>query len=253
MPVFAFDEQDAPAGLPNYWGYSPCRSSRRTRLTARAGPARRARRVPRHGEGAASRRHRGDPRRRVQPHGRRQRTTGPTICFRGLDNARTTCSTADRPRYTNYTGCGNTLNGNHPVVRRMIVDCLRYWVSRDARRRLPLRPGIDPGARSRRAVRWPTPPVLWDIAADPVLADTKLIAEAWDAAGLYQVGSFLGDRWAEWNGHFRDDVRVVPEGRRRRPCGRWPRGSPAARTSTSTSSGSRSTASTSSPATTGSR
>jgi len=112
----------------------------------------------------------------------------------------------DRSRYADYTGTGNTLNANQPIVRRMIVDSLRYWVetmhvdgfrfdlasvlSRDA--------SGDPT---------PSPPVLWDIESDPVLAGTKLIAEAWDAAGLYQVGTFVGDSWQEWNGRFRDDVR----------------------------------------------
>ena len=87
---------------------------------------------------------------------------------------------------------GNTLNANHPVVRRMIVDSLRYWVSRDACRRLSVRSCFDPVAR-RAGQSVANPPVLWDIESDPVLAGTKLIAEAWDAAGLYQVGSFVGD------------------------------------------------------------
>ena len=106
---------------------------------------------------------------------------GPTLCFRGIDNATYYILDDDGSRYANYTGCGNTLNANHPIVRRMIVDSLRYWVERDARRRLPLRPGVDPVARRSRAVRCRNPPVLWDIESDPVLAGTKLIAEAWDA------------------------------------------------------------------------
>ena len=78
---------------------------------------------------------------------------GPTLCFRGIDNPTYYILEDGGARYANYTGCGNTLNANHPVVRRMIVDSLRYWVDRDARRRLPLRPGVDPVARLRRATR----------------------------------------------------------------------------------------------------
>ena len=108
-------------------------------------------------------------------------------------------------------------------------------------------------ARRVRATRCQNPPVLWDIESDPVLAGTKLIAEAWDAAGLYQVGSFVGDSWKEWNGQFRDDVRAFVRGddgigaRARRPAARQPR--PLRRTR----SASPSRASTSSPATTASR
>jgi glycogen operon protein len=131
---------------------------------------------------------------------------GPTICFRGIDNPTYYILEHWGEYYSNYTGCGNTLNANHPVVRRMIVDSLCYWVEHMH---------VD-GFRfdlasilSRDANGWPlpNPPVLWDIESDPVLAGTKLLAEAWDAAGLYQVGSFVGDAWKEWNGRFRDDVR----------------------------------------------
>ena len=88
----------------------------------------------------------------------------------------------------------------------------------------------------RRAMPMPNPPVLWDIESDPALAGTKLIAEAWDAAGLYQVGSFVGDSWKEWNGRFRDDVRGFLPRRRRIRCGAWPTGFSAARRSTVTRS-----------------
>ena len=112
----------------------------------------------------------------------------------------------DRSRYANYTGTGNTLNANHPIVRRMILDSLRYWVKEmhvDGFR-FDLASILS---RDRAGQAMPNPPVLWDIESDPALAGTKLIAEAWDAAGLYQVGSFIGDSWKEWNGRFRDDVR----------------------------------------------
>jgi glycogen operon protein len=98
------------------------------------------------------------------------------------------------------------LNANHPIVRRLIVDSLRYWVAEmhvDGFR-------FDLASiltRDETGRPLQNPPILWDIESDPVLAGTKLIAEAWDAAGLYQVGSFLGDSWKEWNGRFRDDAR----------------------------------------------
>src|SRR5262249_42735475 len=113
---------------------------------------------------------------------------------------------ADRARYANYTGTGNTLNANHPIVRRMIVDSLVYWV--EAMHvdgfRFDLASIL---ARDSSGHPMPNPPVLSGIGSDPALARTKLIAEAWDAGGLYQVGSFVGDSWREWNGRFRDDVR----------------------------------------------
>ena len=143
---------------------------------------------------------------------------GPTLCFRGMDNP-TYYMLEGRSRYANYTGCGNTLNANHPIVRRMIVDSLRYWVEEmhvDGFR-------FDLASILSRDVGdlMPNPPVLWDIESDPALAGTKMIAEAWDAAGLYQVGNFVGDAWKEWNGRFRDDVRDFFRGERF-ACGAWP-------------------------------
>ena len=131
---------------------------------------------------------------------------GPTLCFRGLANDLYYILEPDRSRYANYTGTGNTLNGNNSIVRRMIVDSLRYWVVEmhvDGFR-FDLASIL---ARDAAGHVMPNPPVLWDIESDPLLAGTKLIAEAWDAAGLYQVGSFVGDSWREWNGRFRDDAR----------------------------------------------
>jgi glycogen operon protein len=131
---------------------------------------------------------------------------GPTLCFRGLDNESYYILEKDRSRYANFTGCGNTLNANSPVVRRMILDSLHYWVEQmhvDGFR-------FDLASiltRDENGVPLANPPILWDIESSPILAGTKLIAEAWDAAGLYQVGSFIGDSWKEWNGRFRDDVR----------------------------------------------
>src|SRR5438094_3694156 len=110
------------------------------------------------------------------------------------------------PGYADYTGCGNTLNANEPIVRRLILDSLRYWVSEmhvDGFR-FDLASILSRDEQGRPMA---SPPILWDIESDPILANVKLIAEVWDAAGLYQVGSFVGDSWKEWNGKFRDDVR----------------------------------------------
>ena len=131
---------------------------------------------------------------------------GPTICFRGLENAAYYMVQPDRRLYCNYSGTGNTLNCNHSIVRRMIRECLRYWVQEfhvDGFR-FDLASVLS---RNEQGEPIKDSPILWEIESDPVLAGTKLIAEAWDAAGLYQQGSFTGDRWAEWNGRFRDDVR----------------------------------------------
>jgi glycogen operon protein len=131
---------------------------------------------------------------------------GPTLCFKGVDNPTYYILEQNRSLYANYTGTGNTLNANHPIVRRMVLDSLRYWVEEmhvDGFR-FDLASIL---ARDSSGHPLANPPVLWDIESDPVLAGTKMIAEAWDAAGLYQVGSFIGDSWKEWNGRFRDDVR----------------------------------------------
>lgn len=136
---------------------------------------------------------------------------GPTFSFRGIDNSVYYSLEADKSRYANFSGCGNTLNANHPAVRRMIIDSLHYWVKEmhvDGFR-FDLASIL---ARDHRGHIIENPPILWDIESDPILAGTKLIAEAWDAAGLYQVGTFVGDSWKEWNGKFRDDVRSFMKG-----------------------------------------
>ncbi len=131
---------------------------------------------------------------------------GPTVSFRGIDN-RIYYTLDENPRYyKNFSGCGNTVNCNHPLLRSLILDCLRYWVMEmhvDGFR-------FDLGsilARDEQGRLMDRPPMLERIAEDPVLRDTKIIAEAWDAGGAYQVGNFFGGRWAEWNDRFRDDVR----------------------------------------------
>jgi glycogen operon protein len=206
LPVFQSDAEDCPPGQVNYWGYAPVSffaphqaySSRRGPL----GPVDEFRDM-------VKALHRAgievilDV---VYNHTAEGSLDGPTLSFRGLDNATYYILEPDRSLYANFSGCGNTLNANHPVVRRMILDSLRYWVEEmhvDGFR-------FDLASiltRDASGHVLPSPPVLWDIESEPSLAGTKLIAEAWDAAGLYQVGSFIGDSWKEWNGQFRDDLR----------------------------------------------
>jgi isoamylase len=206
LPVFQFDTQDAPSGLTNYWGYSPVSffaphqaySSRQDPL----GPVDEFRDM-------VKALHRADIEvilDVVFNHTAEGDHRGPTLSFRGLDNSTYYILEQDRSCYANYSGTGNSLNANHPVVRRMILDSLRYWVDEmhvDGFR-FDLASVLE---RDEAGNLLPSPPVLWDIDSDPCLAGTKLIAEAWDAAGLYQVGSFIGDSWKEWNGRFRDDLR----------------------------------------------
>ena len=130
---------------------------------------------------------------------------GPTVGFKGLEN-RVYYMLNEDGTYKNYSGCGNTVNGNHPICREMIFHCLRHWVYNyhiDGFR-FDLASILS---RNRHGELVPNPPLVEIIAEDPMLADTKIIAEAWDAAGAFQVGSFANLRWAEWNGHYRDDVR----------------------------------------------
>ena len=139
---------------------------------------------------------------------------GPTISFRGLDNSVYYILDEDKRRYRDYAGTGNTVNCNHPVVRTLITDCLHYWVVEmhiDGFR-------FDLGSilgRSSDGRLLENPPVIERIAEDAILRNTKLIAEAWDAGGAYQVGAFPGGRWAEWNDRYRDDTRRFWRGDKR--------------------------------------
>jgi glycogen operon protein len=131
---------------------------------------------------------------------------GPTISFKGLENRVYYMLENGGAYYRNYSGCGNTVNGNHPICREMIFLCLRHWVHNyhvDGFR-FDLASILS---RDRDGHLVPNPPLVEAIAEDPMLADTKVIAEAWDAAGAYQVGTFASMRWAEWNGMYRDEVR----------------------------------------------
>lgn len=137
---------------------------------------------------------------------------GPVYSFRGLDNS-IYYLLGQEGEFLNFSGCGNTLNCNHPLVRNLIMDVLRYWVVEMHVDGFRFDLASILGRDSRGEVL-SNPPVVEQIAEDPVLANTKIIAEAWDAAGLYQVGSFSSHiRWAEWNGRFRDDVRAFSCGK----------------------------------------
>ena len=210
MPVFQFDPADAPAGRVNYWGYAPISFfAPHAGYASQAGPLA----VRDEFRDMVKAFHRAgievilDV---VFNHTAEGNENGPTYGLRGLDNA-TYYLLDGAGGYSNYSGCGNTLNANHTVVRRLILDSLRYWVQvmHVDGFRFDLASILS---RDEYGQPVANPPLLWDIESDPTLAGTKLIAEAWDAAGLYQVGSFVGERWKEWNGKFRDDVRAFVRG-----------------------------------------
>ncbi len=206
LPVFQFDAQDCPPGRVNYWGYAPVSyfapnqaySSRIDPLGAVDEFRDMVKALHRAGIEVIL-----DV---VYNHTAEGDKDGPTLCFRGFENEAYYILEQDKRIYSNYTGCGNTLDASNPIVRRLIIDSLHHWVTTmhvdgfrfDLASILTRDENGDPLAN---------PPILWDIESSPILAGTKLIAEAWDAAGLYQVGSFIGDSWKEWNGRFRDDVR----------------------------------------------
>ena len=136
---------------------------------------------------------------------------GPSFSFKGIDNNIYYILTPDG-QYYNFSGCGNALNCNHPMTRRFIIDCLRYWVTeyRVDGFRFDLASIL---ARDQNGEPMANPPILQEIACDSILGKVKLIAEAWDAAGLYQVGHFPAyNRWSEWNGKYRDDLRRFLKG-----------------------------------------
>lgn len=206
LPVFQFDELDAPPGLTNYWGYSPVSFfAPHTGYSSGGGPMSALDEF----RDMVKALHRAgievilDV---VYNHTAEGDEYGPTLCFKGFANDIYYILNEDKSHYANYSGTGNTLNANQPFVRRMILDSLRYWVREmhvDGFR-FDLASVLS---RDEFGCPMDNPTVLWEIETDPYLADVKLIAEAWDAGGLYQVGSFVGDRWKEWNGKFRDDIR----------------------------------------------
>ena len=211
LPVFAFDEQAAHGGRPNVWGYQPV-------SFFAPHPAYCSRREPLAAldefRDLVKALHRANIEvilDVVYNHTAEGGADGPTYCLRGFADSTYYTPGPDAGTYADFSGCGNSLNANEPVTRRLIVDSLRYWVTAmhvDGFR-FDLASVLSRDAQGHAL---PAPPVLFDIESDPVLANVKLIAEAWDAAGLYQVGRFFGDAWKEWNGQFRDDVRRFVKG-----------------------------------------
>ena len=216
MPVFEFDEMEDTRvvdgeRLYNYWGYNTvCFFAPNTSYTS----------VVEHN-------HEGDELKNliyelkengievildvVFNHTAEGNEKGPCFSFKGIDNNIYYMLTPDG-YYYNFSGCGNVMNCNHPIVRKFIIDCLRYWVInyRVDGFRFDLASILS---RDQNGAPMENPPILQGLACDPILAKAKLIAEAWDAGGLYQVGSFPSwSRWAEWNGRYRDDMRSFLKG-----------------------------------------
>jgi glycogen operon protein len=215
MPVMAFDPQDVPPktaamGLENYWGYST-----HSFFAPHPGFARdpaRARDEFRDLVKALHRAKIGVILDVVFNHTAEGGVGGPTISFKGLGNEIFYhLDVMDRRIYRDYTGCGNTVNCNHPIVTRFLIDALLYWVRQmhvDGFR-FDLASALARGEDGQPQYH---APVLWATELSPTLGRSHIIAEAWDAAGLYQVGDFPGFRWAEWNGRYRDLVRSVVKG-----------------------------------------
>ncbi len=211
LPVHQFDPYDLPdESLINYWGYSPI-----------------AYFAPHHAYGTTN-----DPTTTVREfkdmvkalhkagievildvvfnHTAEGNHEGPTLSMRGIENKVYYILEENKKYYKNYSGTGNTIKANHSVVRRLIMDCLRYWVTEmhvDGFR-FDLASVLS---RDEQGNPLQNAPILWEIESDPILSQSKIIAEAWDL-GQYQLGSFIGDRWAEWNGKYRDDIRKFVKG-----------------------------------------
>ncbi len=217
MPIMAFDVQDVPQavwekGLTNFWGYSthsffsphpgycinPELGTHRRELRDMVKALHRA------GIGVIL-----DV---VFNHTAEGGDKGPVMNFKGFGNETFYClDQIDKSIYLDFTGCGNTFNANHPFVTRFVLDCLEYWVREmhvDGFR-FDLASAL---ARDATGLPMAHPPLIWGIELSETLANSKIIAEAWDAAGLYQVGSFPGYRWMEWNGRYRDSIRRFVRG-----------------------------------------
>jgi isoamylase len=211
MPIHQFDEQDAKPGLSNYWGYS---------TTAFFAP---------HGRYSSRR----DPLGSVDEfrdmvkalhragievildvvfnHSAEGDHGGPTLSFRGLENDLYYILEDDKTYYRNFTGCANTLKANHPIMGMIMLESMRYWVSvmHGDGFRIDL---ASVFSRDPEGNLTKFPAILWMSDSDPTLAGTKIIVEAWDAGGSYQVGAFTASRFAEWNGPYRDDIRCLVKG-----------------------------------------
>ncbi len=217
LPIMAFDEQDVPAhtadlGLSNYWGYSthsffsphPGYCSTPEKGTHQKEFRDLVKALHKAGIGVIM-----DV---VFNHTSESGPDGPMINFKGIaGNSFYLLDKADKSIFHDYTGCGNTVNANHPLVSRFIISCLEYWVREmhvDGFR-FDLASALS---RGEDGSVLQDPPIIWGIELSEQLSKTKLIAEAWDATGLYQVGCFPGYRWAEWNGIYRDIIRQYVRG-----------------------------------------
>ena len=208
LPVMAFDRQDVPGsgaafGLSNFWGYSPCAPFAPHPHYAQVDARREFRDLVK----ALHRAGIGVILDIVLNHTAEGGADGPTMGFKGLANEIFYLLDPDDPsEYSNFTGCGNTINANHPLVAQYLLDCLTFW-AREMHVdgfRVDLASALTRGEDGKPL---PNPPVLWSIELADELRSVHLIAEVWDAGGLYQVGSFPGFRWSEWNGRYRDAVR----------------------------------------------
>ena len=215
LPVMAFDLQDVPPntaqqGLENFWGYST--HSFFAPHPHYACDPRRARDEFRDMVKALHRAGIGVILDVVYNHTAEGGADGPLINFKGMGNEVFYHLDFDDPsQYRDYTGCGNTVNCNHPLVTRFLIDSLHYW-ARDMHVdgfRFDLASAMARGEDGNPEYH---APVLWSVELSPELGRAHIIAEAWDAAGLYQVGDFPGFRWAEWNGHYRDVMRAFVRG-----------------------------------------
>jgi glycogen operon protein len=215
LPVMAFDEQDVPLtvaerGLRNYWGYSPY-GFYAPHPDYCVDPTR----APHEFSDCVRALHDAGIRVLLDVvfnHTSEGGTTGPTINFKALANDVFYHHEANAlDRYRDYTGSGNTINCNHPLVTNFLLRCLEYWVEefRVDGFRFDL---ASVFARGADGAPMANPPMTWGIELSNTLAEVPIIAEAWDAAGLYNVGSFPGMRWAEWNGRYRDTVRRFVRG-----------------------------------------
>lgn len=215
MPIMAFDPQDVPPktaamGLENYWGYSthsffaPHPGFALDPARARDEFCDLVKALHRAGIGVIL-----DV---VFNHTAEGGNSGPTISFKGIGNeVFYHLDVSDRRIYRDYTGCGNTVNCNHPIVTRFLIDALLYWVRQmhvDGFR-FDLASALARGEDGHPQYH---APILWATELSPALGRSHIIAEAWDAAGLYQVGDFPGFRWAEWNGRYRDLIRSFVKG-----------------------------------------
>ena len=210
LPVHQFDKQDAPGGF-NYWGYSPI---------AFFAPHNGYATNPDDGSALNEFRdmvkafHKADIEVYLDVVFNHTAEAGykkPILSFKGFGNKTYYIMKEDGYHYQDFSGCGNSFNANNSVARRLVLDCLKFWVN-DMHVdgfRFDLASVL---ARDEKGEAMSNPSLLWEIETDPMLAGTKIIAEAWDAGGLYQVGAFIGRKWGEWNGKFRDDVRRFLKG-----------------------------------------